>query len=187
MNRIFIAFIAILIGSCQGSSTSTTGNSLWSYHPQNNQLSFDNACQPLLLSYQEILKGMQATDTAYLYEAAKKLVVLTDSFPVLNQSKDSVVNNNLKQGLVNLNAEAQGLLFETNWPEIYKATNMLTIQLIHLLGEAGYKQHTVYIYNTPSELQEDGLNWFSFLKTMRDPYHSNQKEGVVAQQILQEN
>jgi hypothetical protein len=124
---------------------------------------------------------------AYLFEAAKNLVLLTDSFPVLNKSKDTVLDNNIKQGLVNINAELQGLLLETSWPEIYKATNMISIQWIHLLGEAGYKKHTIYIFNTPTDLQEDEFNWFSFNKTARDPYHSNNKEGVVAQQILQEN
>jgi hypothetical protein len=187
MNRLFIAFIAISIASCQGSSGSSTNNSLWTFSPKNNQVSFDNACQPLILSYQDVLKGVQAADTAYVYEAAKKLVLLTDSFPTINNSNDTVFNNNLKQGLVNINAEAQGLLFETNWPEIYKATNMISIQLIHLLGEAGYKQHTIYIFNTPTNLQDDNFSWFSFLKTTRDPYHPSNKEGVVAEQILQEH
>lgn len=187
MNRLFIAFIAISIVSCQGSSSSSTNNTLWAYQPKNNQLSFDHDCQPLLGSYQDVLKGVQATDTAYLYQAAKHMVLLTDSFPIINHSNDTLLNNNLKQGLVNINAEVQGLLFETNWPEIYKATNMISIQLIHLLGEAGYKQHTIYLFNTPSDLQEEGFNWFSFNKTTRDPYHPNFKEGVVAQQILQEH
>ena len=187
MNRIFIAFIAISIGSCQGSSSSSTNNSLWAFSPKNNQGSFDNACQPLLFSYQDLLKGVQARDTTYLYGAAKNLVLLTDSFPILNNSTDTVLNNNIKQGLVNISAEVQGLLFENSWLEIYKSTNMISIQLIHLLGEAGYKKQSIYIFTTPSDLQEDGLNWFGFIKMARDPYHPTNKEVVVAQQILQEN
>jgi hypothetical protein len=187
MKRIFIAFIAISIGSCQGSTSSSTNNSLWAFSSKNNQGSFDNACQPLLLSYQDLLKGIQARDTAYLYGAAKNLVLSTDSFPVLNNSTDTVLNNNLKQGLVNISAEVQGLLFENSWPEIYKSTNMISIQLIHLLGQAGYRKNNIYIFTTPTDLQEDGLNWFSFIKMTRDPYHPTNKEAVVAQQILQEN
>ena len=88
---------------------------------------------------------------------------------------------------MNIHAEIDGLLLENSWPEIYKASNMISLQLIHLLGNAGYQLHTVYIFNTSSDLQEDGFQWLGLTKSSRDPYHPNHKELVVAQEVLQEN
>lgn len=187
MNRGWICFLAILMLSCNQSAQPDTNTSLWAYSPQNNVSSFDNACQPLLLHYQDLLKGVLGQDTAYLFHSAKNMATLMDSFPDLQSTKDSVLNNNLKQGLVNIHSEIDGLLEETSWSEIHKATNMISIQMIHLLAEAGYKNHSIYIFNTSTNLQEDGFHWFGFTKTTRDPYHPNQKEVVLAQQVLQEN
>jgi len=187
MNRGFITFIAILILSCNASQKPDANSQLWAYHPKNNQTAFDNACEPLLINYQDFLKGVLAQDTAYSFLAAKNMATLIDSFPGLKLSKDTLLIHNLKQDLENIHAEIEGLLLESSWLEMHKAANMISIHLIHLLGDAGYKHHTIYIFNTTSELQEDGFHWLALTKNNRDPYHPNLKEGVLAQQILQEN
>jgi len=187
MNRIFIAFITLILLACNNTNPPSSNGMLWEFHPKNNQNAFDNACQPILLTYQEVLKGVMAKDTAYLYAALKNLAILTDSFPVISYSKDSVLSNELKQGWVNINAEIQGLLAETQWVEIYKSTNMISIQLIYMLGEAGYNRQNIYVFTTAFDGQEDGFNWLGITKTSRDPYHPDNKELIQAQQILQEN
>ena len=187
MNRVLIAIIVMLILGCKDSEKAALNNSVWEFSPQNHQNAFDNACQPLLANYQDFLKGLAGTDTAYLFNSAKNLASLIDSFPTVAISKDSLLSNQLQQGLVNIHAEIDGLLLETSWPEIYKASNMISLQLIHLFGNAGYQLHTIYIFNTSSDLQEDGFHWLGLIKNSRDPYHPNNKEWVMAQQVLQEN
>ncbi len=187
MNRVYVAIIVMLILGCKDSEKATLDNSLWEFIPQNHQTAFDNACQPLLVNYQDFLKGLVGMDTVYLFNSAKNLAALTDSFPILDNAKDSLLSYNIQQGLVNIHAEIEGLLLETSWPEIYKASNMISLQLIHLLGSAGYQDHTIYIFNTSSNLQEDELHWLGLTKSSRDPYHPNSKELVLAQQVLQEN
>lgn len=187
MNRLFIAFIALFLLSCNNSNLPSSNSALWEFHPKNNQNAFDNACPRILLNYQEVLKGVLAKDTTYLYAALKNLANLTDSFPALDAPKDSIINNELKQGWVNISAEIQGLRAETEWLEIYKSTNMISIQLLHLLGEAGYQSQNIYIFTTAFDGQEEGFNWLHIAKTSRDPYHPDNKELKQAQQILQEN
>ena len=187
MNRVLMAFIVMLIVGCKDSEKADLNNSLWEFSSQNHQTAFDQACQPLLVNYQDFLKGVAGMDTAYLFNSAKNLATLIDSFPTVAISKDSLVSNQLQQGLVNIHAEIDGLLLETSWPEIYKASNMISLQLIHLFGNAGYQLHTIYIFNTSSDLQEDGFHWLGLIKNSRDPYHPNNKELMMAQQVLQEN
>jgi len=187
MKRLFIAFIALFLLSCNNDNPPSSNSALWAFQPKNNQNAFDNACQPILLNYQEVLKGVLAKDTTYLYAALKNLANLTDSFPALNAAKDSSLNNELKQGWVNINAEIQGLLAETEWLEIYKSTNMISIQLLHLLGEAGYQRQNIYVFTSAFDGQEEGFNWLNIAKTSRDPYHPDNKELIQAQQVLQEN
>ncbi|MCX6211502.1 MAG: hypothetical protein NT104_02935 [Bacteroidetes bacterium] len=187
MSRLFIAFIVLIQFSCSNTNPPSSNTALWEFHPKNNQIAFDNACPPILLNYQELLKGVLAKDTSYIHAAIKNLAMLTDSFPAIVYPKDSGLSNQLKQGWVNINAEIQGLMAESDWLEIYKSTNMISIQLVHLLGEAGFKRQNIYIFTTAFEGQEDGLNWLGMAKTARDPYHPNNKELIQAQQILQEN
>ena len=187
MNRVYVAIIVMLILGCKDSEKATLDNSLWEFIPQNHQTAFDNACQPLLVNYQDFLKGLVGMDTVYLFNSAKNLAALTDSFPAIENLKDSLLIYTIQQGLVNIHAEIEGLLLETSWPEIYKASNMISLQLIHLLGNAGYQNRTIYIFNTSSDLQEDELHWLGLTKSSRDPYHPNNKEWVLAQQVLQEN
>jgi hypothetical protein len=186
MNRVFIAFMVFILLGCNNSNPPSTNSMLWEFHAKNNQIAFDNACQPLLINYQEILKGVQAKDTAFLFNAAKNLSTLMDSFPVFTSSKDSALNDHIKHGLTNIQSEIQGLMAETSWFEMYKAANMISIQMIHLLGEAGYGKNNIYIFHTSFEQQEDGFYWFGINKTARDPYHPEQKELVEAPSILQE-
>jgi len=187
MNRVLIAIIVMLILGCKDSEKADLNNSLWEFSPQNHQTAFDQACQPILVNYQDFLKGLAAMDTVYLINSAKNLATLIDSFPTVVISKDSLVSNQIQQGLVNIHAEIDGLLLETSWPEIYKASNMISLQLIHLLGNAGYQLHTIYIFHSISDLEEDGLHWMGLTKSSRDPYHSNNKELMLAQKVLQEN
>jgi hypothetical protein len=187
MKHLHIAFIVLLALACNPSEKASSNLSLWKFSPQNHEIAFDKACQPLLVNYQDMLKGVVVMDTAYLYKAAKNLVILIDSFPNTSISKDTLSFININQGLVSIKAEIEGLLLEPSWPEIYKSSNMISIQLIHLLGNAGYQEHTIYIYSVNSDLQEDGLNWFAITKSSRNPYQPNKNEQLMAQQVLQEN
>ena len=187
MNRLFIAFIALILLACNNENPLSSNSGLWEFQPKNNQKAFDHACQPILLNYQEVLKGVMAKDTTFLYTALDNLIILTDSFPAFSYPKDSILSNELKQGWVNINAEIQGLRAETEWLEIYKSTHMISIQLLHLLGQAGYQGQNIYVFSCAFEGQEDGFNWLGITKTSRDPYHPNNKEFIQAQQILQEN
>jgi hypothetical protein len=64
--------------------------------------------------------------------------------------------------------------------------NMCALQLLNLLGQIGYKEHTIYIFNTENEKSDDGFVWLSFQKLSRDPFHPEQRKELLAQVILQE-
>ena len=149
--------------------------------------SFQNWKDLVLNNYQELLKGVAVADTAYVLNAAKTLIQLTDSFPAAAITfKDSLLKEQAKQSLNNINAELQGLIAEQSLPALHLATHMVSIQFLNLLASVGYHQKNIYIYNVQDEKLEDGMIWFGWYKTSKDPYHPNRKEEIKAQQLLQE-
>ena len=187
MKPYFFILFAFLVMSCASSEDPAINEQLWVYTPQNNQVNFDKACLPLLNNYQELLKGLAAGDTAYIFNAAKTLIQITDSFPAAAITfKDSLLLEQAKQSLNNINAELQGLMAEQSLPAIYIATHMVSIQLLNLLANIGFKEKNIYVFNVQDEKLEDGLIWFGWNKTSNDPYHSNRKDEITAQQFLQE-
>jgi hypothetical protein len=187
MKPYFFILFAFLVMACTSPEEPAINKELWAYSPENNQVNFDKACMPILNNYQELLKGVADEDTATIFNAAKTLIQLTDSFPAASISfKDSLVHEQAKQSLNNINAELQGLLAEQSLPAINVATHMVSIQILNLLANVGFKEKNIYIFNVQDEKLEDGLIWFSWNKTANDPYHSSRKGDLTAQQFLQE-
>jgi len=187
MKPYFFILFAFFVMACASPEEPVIDKQLWAFSPQNNQGSFDKALLPLLNNYQELLKGVAAGDTAYIFNAAKTLIQLTDSFPAAAITfKDSLLHEQTKQSLNNINAELQGLIAEQSLPALNMATHMVSIQFLNLLATVGYREKNIYVFNVQDEKLEDGMIWFGWNKTSKDPYHSNRKDEIVAQQLLQE-
>jgi len=187
MKFLFFILFAFLVMACGSPEDPAINKELWAFSPQNNLGNFDKALLPLLNNYQELLKGVAAGDTAYIFNAAKSLIQLTDSFPATAIGfKDSLLHEQAKQSLNNINAELQGLLAEQSLPALNMATHMVSIQFLNLLATVGYSEKNIYVFNVQDEKLEDGMIWFGWNKTSNDPYHNNRKGDIVAQQLLQE-
>jgi len=187
MKPYFFILFAFFVMACASPEDPAMDKQLWAFSPQNNQGSFDKALLPLLNSYQELFKGVSAGDTAYIFNAAKTLIQLTDSFPAAAITfKDSLLHEQTKQSLNNINAELQGLMAEQSLPALNMATHMVSIQFLNLLATVGYREKNIYVFNVQDEKLEDGLIWFGWNKTAVDPYHPTRKGVISAQQLLQE-
>jgi hypothetical protein len=187
MKPFFFILFAFFVMACDNPEEPAIDKQLWAFSAQNNQANFDKALLPLLNNYQELLKGVAAGDTAYIFNAAQTLIQLTDSFPAASISfKDSLLHEQAKQSLNNINAELQGLLAEQSLPALNMATHMVSIQFLNLLATVGYREKNIYVFNVQDEKLEDGMIWFGWNKTSNDPYHSKRKSEIVAQQLLQE-
>lgn len=156
-----------------------------SFLPSNYDVGADKACKPIINGYQEILKGLMANDSAYIFTTSRTLIQLTDSL-IQNQLQDSLQLKPFYMGISNVNAELEGLLAAEDIYEMRLSVNMLSLQLLHMLGEIGFKENKVYIFTVPDEEITDGLNWLSLQKKMRDPYHPNNKKEIKADQVLQD-
>jgi len=187
MKPIFFILFAFLVMACTSPEDASINKQLWAFSPQNNQASFDKSLLPLLNNYQELLKGVAAADTAYIFNAAKTLIQLTDSFPATAiDFKDSLLHEQAKQSLNNINAELQGLMAEQSLQALNMATHMVSIQFLNLLATVGYQEKNIYVFNVEDEKIEDGMIWFGWNKSSIDPYHPSRKAEIVAQQLLQE-
>lgn len=187
MKPYFFILFAFLVMACASPEDPAMDKQLWAFSPQNNQGSFDKALMPLLNNYQELLKGVAAADTAYIFNTAKTLIQLTDSFPAAAITfKDSLLHERVKQSLNNINAELQGLMAEQTLPALNMATNMVSIQFLNLLATVGYQEKNIYVFNVQDEKLEDGLIWFGWNKTAADPYHPSRKGEMTAQELMQE-
>ena len=182
--------MSCLCGACSSVTTPVLDNTKVVYLSQNNNPAIDKACQPLIVQYQEILKGMTNKDTVYLFQVTRSYIQITDSLVALNLVADSNLQENFNLGVNALNGELKGLLAAPSEHDLTKeiklSVNMVGIQLIHLLGQVGYKQQTIYIYSVNEDQVEDGLKWMGWQKTMRDPFHPNSKSTLTADQVLQD-
>ena len=184
-------FIIACVGSfaCNSVSENTTYVSSWHYAIQNHNDNLDRNCQPLIYQYQQLQKGVMSKDTSFINGVVHYTIQLTDSLANLKLPLDSNLQKKWVDGLGNINAEYQGLLtsnlFE-NPQEFYMSLNMCSIQIVNLLGEIGFKEQSIYIFNSKSEKLDDGYFWFGLQKTSRDPYKPEKRDLNNADQILQE-
>ncbi len=159
------------------------------YIPKNNSAILDHQCQPIITQYQELLKGLSSRDTAYIANTSNLIIHLNDSLASLKLVSDSNLKKIWVDGLVNMNAELVGVLAANTIgddKELNMSVHMTGIQLLSLLGQIGYKEHTIYVFNVTDSKSEDGYTWLGLQKITKDPFHSNNRKEMSAVQVLQE-
>ncbi len=179
-----IAFLA-----CQNVSNNNVQSNNWSFKPQNNSPILDKNAGVIILQYQQLVMGFTNKDTVYIKEKCADFIRLTDSLSVLNVIQDSNRQNLWKIGVLNINAELQGLNNTnlSNWEELNATFNMCSIQILNLLGAIGYEQNNIYIFNSDMGQNQDAFYWFGLQKNGKDPYSANNRaKQTLATQVLQE-
>ncbi|MEN9381555.1 MAG: hypothetical protein RI940_436 [Bacteroidota bacterium] len=189
MHKILIISVCIGLFACNHYEDKQSSNITWEYVAKNNQAILDHQCQPILFQYQELLKALKNRDTSYLKLVAKNAILITDSLSQLKLPIDSNAQKIWVNGVGNINAELSAMMLENElnaWDEIKMSINMCGLQVLNLLGQIGYKEHTVYIFNTNNKELEDGYYWLGLQKNSKNPYEVNKNENVSAVAILQE-
>lgn len=159
------------------------------FQPNNHSKITDQHIGQVIQTYQELIKGLSSKDTLYMRQAANQMIKITDSMQNIALTLDTNTQKIWVDGMGNINAEIQGLQFaltDNNFTEIQMSANMCALQILNLLAQVGYKEHQIYIFNTKNDQSDDGFTWFSFQKTSRDPFHSDNRKEVQAVEILQE-
>lgn len=155
----------------------------------NHHKTTDHAAQFLIPAYQKILLGLSNKDTSFLMNATQSLIHMNDSLALLSAPLDSNLDQNWKTGLQNLNAELIGLqnaIVLNDLNEMKLGIHMTSLQLLNLLGQIGYQENTIYIFNEVDDKMEDGFTWLGTQKSGRDPFHPENHKLVSAVQVLQE-
>lgn len=186
MIKFFSFLLALFLVACSAPKPANLNTPKVAFSPKFSNENFDKAYEPIIAKYQELLKGLLAKDTTYLFTISRELVQLTDSIAQIKLVEDTIAQATFSSGLFNLNAELQGLLAAESINEIPMSVHMTSLQLLYALGEIGYRGKTIYIYTVADDKVDDGLLWLSALKNMRDPYHSGNKVILTADQVLQE-
>lgn len=190
MRHLIVLFFIILGIACNQPENKGTDQNLWLFDPSQNSPISDNLCSPIIKDYQELLKSLVKNDTADLFAKAKLFIFDLDSLPTHFNATNAIPFTHFKNNIIHIQDELQGLILEQYPEELNMSMNMVSIQILHLLGSIGYKKQTIYIFNTNgnrSTLEEDGLLWLSENKKSINPYLSNSNELVMANYILQEN
>lgn len=186
----YFAFIALLlILSCTESNKKVSDFSNYHYLAQNQNNEIDRQADQLIRPYLALVKGLQTSDTLYLYQNANYLLKVADSLLNTKNNFDQHVEKLWMDGVNNLYAELQGLQFSiglNDMEETKTSFHMCSIQLLNLLTQIGYKQHTIYIFNTLNPQSEDGYIWLGLQKEMRDPFYPQHRNEVSAVAVLQE-
>lgn len=180
---VLVLIVGIL--ACKNINTDKQVNVLWEYIPHNHQINRDQQANTLIYGYQSILKGLASNDSSFLFQAASQLLLNTDSI-IANIPKSDSLNQKLIVSEMNgLNGELAALLMESSPVALNKAVQMVSIELIHYLGQIGYQKSSIYIFDIPVD-QQESLVWFSLSKTSKNPYNGQDKQIYTATQILQE-
>lgn len=186
----YLGFIAcILILSCGESNNQVNFTTDYKFMAQNQNNTLDHQVGPVIFAYQELIKGLYQKDTIYINQTVHAMVHLTDSLASLAIKLDSNQQKIWTDGLGNLNAELQGvqLADKVNGLEETKVSiHMVGLQLLNLLAQMGYKEHLVYIFTAENNKDEDGYVWLGLQKSSRDPFHSENRKEIMAQEVLQE-
>ena len=189
MYKIWIIIVCIGLFACNQKNDKQSNNMTWEYVAKNNQAILDHQCQPILFQYQELLKALKNKDTSYLKTVAKNSILITDSLSQLKLPIDSNVQKIWVNGLGNMNAELSAIIMENDsvgWEEIKISISMCGLQFLNLLGQIGYKEHTIYIFNTINSELEDGYYWLGLQKNSKNPFEANKNQNVNPVAILQE-
>ena len=186
MTKVFIFFLGVFLVACSAPQTANFNTPKVAFSPEFSNEKFNDVYDPIIAKYEEMLKGMLAKDTSYLFMETRALIQLTDSVAQLKVGIDSIAQQRFSTGLINVNAELRGLLASGSDNELLMSMHMTSIQLLIALGEIGYKGKTIYLFTVADNEVADGLLWLSPTKNMRDPYHSENKTILTADQVLQE-
>ena len=173
------------------SETNKGGGTVYSsqFIPANHHSTTDHAAQFIFSEYQKLLTGLSNQDTSYLLNATVSLMQMNDSLASLPLQLDSNLDQNWKIGLQNINAELIGLknaISVNDMNEVKLAIHMTGLHLLNLIGQIGYQENTIYIFNEIDEKNEDGYTWLGMQKTARDPFRAENHKPVTAVQVLQE-
>jgi len=190
MGKFYIFILSILLVACNSPEKQGVHKDLWSFTASNNNPQIDDLCTLIIKDYEGILQGLAKNDTADVFAKSKAVILRCDTLPISFISKDTVLLNIFKSGLLNLQDELNGVVLEQYPEELNLAMNMASIQLLHLLGSVGYMKQAIYIFNTngkKADLEEEGLLWISLNKKTINPYYNIENELVTANYILQEN
>lgn len=183
--KYLVFLILVGITACGSNNTSTGTNTLWEYSPQNHHDSWDQNALKIINGYQIVLKGLSTNDSSLLLEATHQILVNTDSIIKNVPISDTLQQNIIVAGLQALNGELEAIILDTHPVAVNAEVQMLSIQLIHYLGQIGYKKSNIYIFKIPVDNKED-LVWLSLTKTSKNPYNALDKEMYTASEILQE-
>lgn len=190
MSKLLLLILTIALFACNESEIQGVNKELWSFDASKNNPQLDNLCTPLVKDYEGLLQRLVNKDTADLFNKSKSLILKLDSLPHYFITKDTALLHLFTNNALNLKNELQGVLLEQYPEDLNLAMNMVSVQLLHLLGSIGYKKQGVYIFNsngTKASLEEDGLIWISLNKKSINPYYNIDNELINANYILQEN
>ena len=179
----------ILILSCGESNNHVNFTTDYHFMAQNQNNVLDHQASNVLLAYQELLKGLYQNDTAYINQTTNDMVHLTDSLAGLPLHLDSTRQKIWTDGLHNLNAELQGVQLAdklNGLDETKMSIHMCGLQLLSVLAQMGYKERLIYIFASENIKTEDGYIWLSTQKSSRDPFQSENRKEIKAQEVLQE-
>lgn len=156
---------------------------LWEYKASMNDTTIDNQLGILVDQYLSIYNGILLADTLSIKETTNHFIQFADTLMGKTVANDSIQQEIFVNGMINIKSEGEALLAETSNTEINFAFNMLSIQLLHLLGAMGYQKNNLYIF---TEQKEDPFIWFGISKNSRNPYEKGLGSLVTASQLLQE-
>ncbi|MEK0422525.1 MAG: hypothetical protein RLZ95_435 [Bacteroidota bacterium] len=189
MKPFLMTILCFSLFACTTNTQKTASNELWHFNAKQNNVQLDGLIQPIITGYQDLLKSLSTKDTFYIRQKSSLLIQIADSLAGLPLTTDTLLKKNWINGLGNFNAELQGVI-ESNasqdLKELTLSMNMATVQLLNLLSEIGYKQHSIYVFNASNEYIEDGVYWFGIQKRSINPFNYVEKVEMNAMGVLQE-
>jgi len=178
---LFISSLLLLI-ACSAPEPTEKSDNLWSYTASHHQAVLDQAIKPMINGYNNLLQGFYNQDTIVINAHVNALLSLADSLIAHIDVQDSTQQKRVST-LQSIQSELEAMGLEQTIEGKQKSLSMLSVLLLNYLGDIGFQQNTIYIFNNAANEEQ---TWFGFAKTARSPYTPLDKAQVTANQILQE-
>jgi hypothetical protein len=139
--------------------------------PQEKLSEADRQLNEVLDAYLSLKDALVEADTAMANKAADQIRQATDTGTLKSAIRDSVLLAHLSLSLGDINAEAVGLISETDLTQKRRGFAMMSEQLLPILREYRYKGRVLYWQECPMAFNdEEKANWISISSEVVNPY-----------------
>jgi Protein of unknown function (DUF3347) len=170
MKQIVVAAVVILLVACGNDEKNKKDIPQGPLSKTANTENFTLAFSGLMNNYFHLKDNFITESDTGIVVYAKALMHDADSLPLNDLKADTAIIATAKSFADGISAEIKGMLNENDVEVKRKSFQMISMQLFDLIRTVQYDKEVVYLQHCPMAFNEQGADWLSNSKDIRNPY-----------------